>query len=523
MGKTVMTNINKWIWFANVLVAFSVGAASQQNFIIFLADDLGCRDLGVEGSSFYETPNIDRLAHSGMRFSQCYAASAVCSPSRASLMTGKATTRHGVTDWIGAHFGNHWVGPNAKMLPVPFSDSLSPEEVTLAEALREGGYKTFIAGKWHLGNAEKDLPERHGFDVNQGGWPIGPPKYFSPWFNPKLENRTPGENLTLRLADETIQFIEENRARPFFAYVSFHAPHGPLETTKELWAKYREKAVHHPVEKRFKIDRTLPVRQVQDNPVYAGMVETLDTAVGRVLDKLSQLGLDKNTVVIFTSDNGGASAGNPNCTSNLPFRGSKGQYWEGGLRVPFYIRVPGMTSAGSHSDIPVIHTDIYPTFLDLAGLKGRPEQHVDGISLVPALRGGHLEQRDLFWHYPHYGSQGWTPSSVIRSKDWKLIHFYESGESELYNLALDPFEKNDVSAAHPDRVAGLTRKLTSWLEETGAKFPERDLRFREAGHQDLLRMLREQRMPELELQQAEMLEPDWRPDASWWDSEPILD
>jgi arylsulfatase A-like enzyme len=499
----------------------SLAEGAPRNFVFILVDDLGCRDLGVEGSRFHETPNIDALANSGMRFEQGYAACRVCSPSRASILLGKATPRHGITDWIGAASGTAWTR-NDKLLPAEYLHSLPHEDTTLAEALRGADYTTFFAGKWHLGE-EGSWPEDHGFDINKGGWTPGSPKggYFAPWINPRLENGPDGESITLRLARETAQFIEAHKDTPFLAYLSFYTVHGPIQTTEELCNKYREKAANmeqDQKEPRFKMDRNLPVRQVQDNPIYAGMVETLDTAVGIVLDKLKALGLDKNTVVIFTSDNGGVSSGDAYSTSLLPFRGGKGRMWEGGIREPYYIRVPGMTRPGSVTAIPAIGMDFYPTMLELAGLPSMPKQHVDGVSLVPVLKGGKIAERDLFWHYPHYGNQGGEPSSVIRSKEWKLIHYYEDGRDELYNLSTDLGEQTDLASAFPEQAASLRQRLDGWLAETGARIPLPDDRYNAEKKTQQLQQVHDKKMPQLEKQAANYLDPSWKPKADWWGS-----
>jgi len=503
------------------LAFLPLAGAAPRNVLFILVDDLGCRDLGVEGSTFHETPNIDALANSGMRFENGYAACRVCSPSRASIMTGKATPRHGITDWIGAASGTKW-NRNDKVLPAEYVHNLPHDETTIAEALRSAGYKTFFAGKWHLGK-EGSWPEDHGFDINKGGWEPGSPKggYFAPWVNPRLENGPNGESLTLRLANETARFIEENKERPFFAFLSFYAVHGPIQTTEALCNKYRKKAEAMGLsnrETRFKVDRNLPVRQVQDNPVYAGMMETLDDAVGIVLSKLKETGLDKNTVVIFTSDNGGVSSGDAYSTSLLPFRGGKGRQWEGGIREPYFIRVPGMTRPGSTTKTPAIGMDFYPTLLELAGLPPMPKQHMDGTSLVPILKGGTISERDLFWHYPHYGNQGGEPSSIIRFKDWKLIHYHEDGRDELYNLTDDIGEQTNVAAKHPEKVAVLRQRLDAWLAETGARIPLPDPRYNAERKKKQRQQMRDKSMPALERKAEAYLDPDWKPNPDWWGS-----
>ncbi|MEM9237066.1 MAG: sulfatase, partial [Verrucomicrobiota bacterium] len=431
-----------------VLLAPSL-LAERPNFVFILVDDLGSRDLGYAGSRFYETPNIDALVASGMSFNQGYAASRVCSPSRASIMTGKATPRHGITDWIGAQTGMNW-NRSDRVLPAEYVRELPKAEVTMAEALREAGYATFFAGKWHLGG-EGSLPTDHGFEINRGGYSSGSPRggFFSPYNNPQLEDGPVGESLTLRLAQETADFIGSSRDKPFLAFLSFYTVHSPTQTSESLVQKYRSKAEAmglSDAEKRFIFDRRLPVRQVQDNPIYAGMMETLDTAVGIVLGKLKKTGLEKNTVVIFTSDNGGVTAGDNYATGLLPFRGGKGRQWEGGIREPYLIRAPGVTKPGGVSEVPVIGMDFYPTMLELAGLPLKPKQHADGVSLLPVLKGGEIAERPLFWHYPHYGNQGGEPSSIIRSGDWKLIYYHEDGRQELYHLKDDIGEQKDLAA-----------------------------------------------------------------------------
>jgi arylsulfatase A-like enzyme len=496
-------------------------SADKLNFVFILVDDLGCRDLGYEGSTFHETPHIDALAESGMRFDQGYAACRVCSPSRASIMLGKATPRHGITDWIGAATGTQW-NRDDRVLPVEYVHNLPQEDTTLAEAFRDGGYQTFFAGKWHLGS-EGSWPEDHGFMINKGGWNVGSPGggYFAPWNNPRLESGPDGESLTLRLANETAAFIDANQDKPFLAYLSFYTVHGPIQTTEELCNKYRDKAKASGLtenESRFQFRRRLPVRQVQDNPIYAGMVEMLDTGVGIVMDKLTETGLDKNTVVIFTSDNGGVSSGDSFSTSLLPFRGGKGMQWEGGIREPYIIHVPGLTQPGSSSQVPAIGMDFYPTMLELAGLPLKPEQHVDGVSLVPLLKGKTIAERDLFWHYPHYGNQGGEPSSIIRSNDWKLIYYHEDGRSELYDLATEIGEESDVASQHPETVAEMKKRLDAWLSDTSAKIPQPDPRFTQEKFDARLKRAREVEMPRLETQHADYLDKNKKPSPDWWGS-----
>jgi arylsulfatase A-like enzyme len=505
--------------------------SQKPNIVYIIADDLGWRDLGADGSSFYESPHIDRIAHEGMRFTQGYANCQVCSPSRASILTGKYTPRHGVTDYIGAPSGKDWrrLERHTKLLPSEYEHGLKDDETTFVEVLRRSGYRTFFAGKWHLGSAKK-CPENFGFEINKGGWEAGSPVggYFSPYENPKLEDGPPGECLPLRLAKETVDFIEKNADENFLAFLSFYSVHAPIQTSKDRWERFRKKACSQDKnpDNRFIFDRTLPVRQVQDCPIYAGMIEAMDDAVGMVLDALDRLELSENTVVCFTSDNGGVSSGDAYSTSNLPLRGGKGRQWEGGIREPFYIKAPGVTEAGATCDVPVTGMDFYPTFLDMADIQIPENQDIDGISLLPLLRGEKAEQirqRDLFWHYPHYGNQGGEPSSIIRSGEWKLIHYYEDGRDELYNLADDPGEKDDVSAEQLELTDGLRSRLDSWLEEAGAKYPEPDPEYDPEKEEKRLGALEAELMPKLEEQHAEYLDSEWQPDEDWWGSQVVRD
>jgi arylsulfatase A-like enzyme len=505
------------------LVSSSVLMAARPNVLFILADDLGWRDLSVEGSTFYETPHIDRIANSGVRFTRGYAGCQVCSPSRAAIMTGKAPARVGITDWIGAQQGVDWKR-NTKLLPAYYVHNLPHKDTSMAEAFLDAGYRTFFAGKWHLGG-EGSYPEDHGFEINIGGHEKGSPPggYFAPYTNPRMESGPDGEALPLRLGRETADFIDAHAKEPFFAYLSFYQVHGPIQSTKELWAKYQQKAQsHEPVKNRFIIDRTSPVRQVQDHPVYAGMVEAMDDGVGLALAALERNGLLDNTIIVFTSDNGGVSAGDGKATSNLPLRGGKGRQWEGGLREPYFIAAPGVGEPGSTSAVPAIHMDFYPTLLELAGLPAMPEQHVDGVSLVPLMeQSGSIEDRALYWHYPHYGNQGGEPSSIILHDDWKLIRYYEDGREELYHVTRDVGEQNDIAAQHPKRVANLGKRLTQWLHETNARMPDLNPHFDHVLFEKQRERIRDVEMPNLERLAREFLEPDFvGTGGTWWGSDP---
>ncbi len=508
----------------SVIASLVTAADPRPNIVFILADDLGWRDLSNEGSTFYQSPHIDRIAHEGMKFNRGYAACQVCSPSRASILTGKYPTKHGITTWIGDASGEAWrqTKRHDSHLPADYDRNLRASEITLAQALRDGGYKTFFAGKWHLGS-KGSWPSDHGFDINKGGWDVGNPRggYFSPWQNPNLEPGPAGESLPIRLGRETASFIEANKDTPFFAYLSFYSVHGPIQTTPALWKKYRDQAVAAGLDQeRFIFDRRLCVRQVQDCPIYAGMIESMDDAVGMVLQKLDDLGLADNTIVCFTSDNGGVSSGDEFSTSNLPLRGGKGRQWEGGIREPFYIKAPGITKAGSTSEVPVSGIDWYPTLLELAGLPVPAQQDVDGVSIVPLLKSGSIADRPLFWHYPHYGNQGGEPSSIITEDDWKLIHYHEDGHDELYYLATDPTEHEDVSLAKPDRVKALRAKLDAWLTATGARFPAQDPQFDPAKRAARWESLMTSGKTNLENRHASYLEPNFQPNKDWWGSAP---
>ncbi|MEX0288290.1 MAG: sulfatase [Flavobacteriaceae bacterium] len=501
----------------------------QPNVLFILVDDLGERDLGYSGSKYYDTPNIDKLASEAANFIQGYAASRVCSPSRASIFTGQFTARHGITDWIGAKSGTAWRTHNRhdKLLPADYVHSLPDGDISLAEAMKAAGYTTFFAGKWHLGS-EGSYPEDHGFDINKGGWDKGSPigGYFSPWENPKLENQQKGENLSMRLARETSGFIEQHQDATFFAFLSFYAVHGPIQTTQEKWHKYREKAIDMGLaDKGYKMERVLPIRQVQDNPVYAGLVESTDDAIGHVMNTLERLGLEDDTIVVFTSDNGGVASGDAFSTSNLPLRGGKGYQWEGGIREPYLIKVPWLTKTPRIIDYPVTGADFYPTLLDLANISLIPEQHIDGITLKPLIEGAStpMPNRALYWHYPHYGNQGGEPSSIIRKDHWKLIHYWEDGRKELYDLQNDQGEENDLSNAESEIAQRLSEQLESWLTEVEARMPSKDPDYNDEAAGKRKAMIKNELWPSLEKHRIEMLSEGYEPDDTWWGSKVTQD
>ncbi len=440
---------------------------SGPNFVFFLVDDLGWRDLACCGSDFYRTPGIDRLSDEGMRFTDAYAAAPVCSPTRASIMTGKYPARMDTTDW----FGGDKAG---KLLPAEHIHNLPSGETILAEALKEAGYKTCYIGKWHLGG-EGHWPEDHGFDINIGGWTAGSPgSYFPPYNNPKLPDGPDGEYLTDRLTDEAIGFLDSHDGGPFALFLAHYAVHVPLQAREDIVEKYRQKAASlgDRGPEFFRSDG-VKQRRIQGHPVYAAMIESVDRGVARVTDKLKQMRLEENTVVVFTSDNGGLSTAQGWPTTNLPLRTGKGWPYEGGIRVPLIVRFPPLVAPGSVTDAAVISNDFYPTMLELASLKARPRQHCDAASMADILKGQRPTgaQRPLFWHYPHYSDQGCTPAGAVRAGRWKLIEFFEDFRLELYDLHEDIGEQNDLAGAMPQKAAELKNMLHQWRREVDARMP----------------------------------------------------
>lgn len=462
------------LFLSSIVFGGLTSEAKQPNFLFILVDDLGYADISPNNkSSFYETPNIQKLAESGVRFTDGYAACPVCSPTRASILTGKYPPRTLTTDYFcGSRKG--------KLLPAKYQCYLSLEEVTLAETLREAGYSTFFAGKWHLG-PKGYWPEEQGFNENKGGFsrggPYGGKKYFSPYGNPKLTDGPKGEHLPDRLATETVKFIKQKANEPFLAYLSFYSVHTPIIGRPDLVKKYELK---QQLTKEINKDKVSWItegkkraRQLQDHTTYAAMVEAMDQAVGKVLDSLDELKIANETIVVFFSDNGGLSTAEGSPTSNLPLRAGKGWMYEGGIRVPCLIRAPGLTKPGTICKEPVISTDFYPTMLDLAGIKLQPKQHQDGLSLKKLLDGTQttLDRDAIYWHYPHYGNQGGSPASAMRSGDWKLIEWFEDNRIELYNLADDIGEQNNLAATNPQKAEALLNQLHEWHKKVGARMP----------------------------------------------------
>ena len=453
----------------------------KPNIVFFLVDDLGYSDIQAYGSTFYETPNINKLAQEGMKFTDAYAACPVCSPTRASIMTGKYPVTMHTTDWFGAPQPEDEVKKSnytRLLLPAPYIENLPLAEKTIAEALKDGGYKTFIAGKWHLGATPDFWPENQGFDVNKGGNSMGNPGkggYFSPYYNnPRLDAGPAGEYLPVRLANETNKFIEDNKDQPFFAYFAFYNVHGPDDTTPQLKAKYTEKRNRLGLKDEFGDEGGKKVRTVQSDPTYAGMVQAVDDAVGSVMNKLKELNLDDNTIVVFFSDNGGLAINEGSPTSNLPLRGGKGWMYEGGIREPLIVRYPGQIKANTVNETPVISNDFFPTFLQLAGLAPVSKKDMGGVSILPLLEQKEIKSRCLFWHYPHYGNQGGSPASAIRDGDWKLIHWYENDRFELFNLRNDVGEHNNLLISEPKKTKDLKKKLAKWLKHQNAYYPTKN-------------------------------------------------
>jgi uncharacterized sulfatase len=433
-------------------------AARPPNLLVFLADDLGARDLGCTGSSFYRTPAIDGLAAAGMTFLRGYAAAPVCSPTRAALMTGRFPARVGITNFIGGE-------RRGRLLQADYLRALPTAETTVAERLRGQGYATGIFGKWHLG-PPADVPA-HGFDVS-GSTTVAP-------------GRGPDDDPhhARAIARQAVEFIAASRERPFFCYVPLHSVHVPLRSTAELVAEERRRAREVEAAGPREVpegDRT--ARAVQDHPVYAAMIEEMDEAVSTVLAALEEQGVADRTIVVFTSDNGGLSTAEGAPTSNLPLRAGKGYLYEGGIRVPLLVRWPGVVRPGSTSDVPVTTLDVAATLLDAGGAVPPPGEPLDGASLRPLLAGsGTLPARDLVWHYPHYANQGSRPGAALLAGDSpagmreKIVLHDEDGRAELYDLAADEGERRDVAAERPERAAELRRRLDAWRVAVGARMP----------------------------------------------------
>ena len=452
------------------------------NILFLLVDDLGYMDIGANNpDALYDTPNIDGLAASGVRFTSGYAACPVCSPTRYSLMTGRYPTRAGTTNWFAGRRAE-------RFRPAKFNDRMELGEITLAEAFKEHGYATFFAGKWHLGPSADYWPERQGFDINRGGFsrggPYGPGKYFVPYGNPRLEDGPEGEHLPDRLASETCAFMAANKDRPFLAYLSFYSVHTPLIGREDLIAKYRKRLESlrqegeqefGEEEQVFRTKRPRKVRILQRHATYAAMVEAMDLAVGKVLKKLDELGLTENTIVVFTSDNGGLSTSEGSPTSNLPLRGGKGWLYEGGIREPWLVRMPGVTKAGTVCDVPISSIDALPTLLDLAGpARSAARDRRSELRVAPAgrdQRGRRCAARPpALLALPPLRQPGRLPRRCRSARPWKLLERFEDGRVHLYDLANDPGERQDLAAGDPDRVRDLRQLLHGFYRRHDARF-----------------------------------------------------
>jgi arylsulfatase A-like enzyme len=443
------------LWLAAPAIA---AQATAPNIIMILVDDYGWTDVAYAGGNLYETPHIDKLAARGVTFTNAYSACTVCSPTRAALLTGKYPARLHITDWIAGH-----QRPFARLKPPSWTQYLPREETTIAEAVKARGYATASIGKWHLGTAREGYPDAHGFDVNIAGYERGqPPSYFAPYGIPTLKEGPTGEYLTDREASEACAFIEANKDKPFFIYLPHYTVHTPLQAKKEKIEKYKAKIT------RLQAAGELGA---QRNATYAAMIESLDESVGNIVARLDALKLTDRTIVLLTGDNGGLIGP----TDNKPARAGKGSAYDGGVRVPLVVVAPGVAKAGGICDEPVITPDLFATMLELAQVNTDPrgEAKADGLSLVPLLKdpAAKLPRQDIYWHYPHYHPGGATPYSAVRSRDWKLVEFYEDARMELYNLKTDVGETKNLAASQPDKAAELRARLAAWRNAVGAQPP----------------------------------------------------
>lgn len=452
-----------------MLVSLSALVAASPNVVFIVADDLGWTDLSSYGSQYYETPNIDSLASAGMRFTNAYACPN-CAPTRAALMSGRYCPRTGI---YTVDSGARGLEKFRKMIPAENKTALALSEVTIAEALQTAGYRTAHMGKWHLGKGPH-LPTGQGFDLNiagtEKGSPYGRQGYFSPYGNPNIEDGPEGEYLTDRLSNEAVRFLRANRNRLFFLYLPYYAVHTPITPKPDLHDVWKQK----------------PAAGTHSNAAYAAMIQSLDEGVGRVLKTLDELRISDKTLVIFYSDNGGvggyqrAGVDSMEVTDNAPLRGGKGMLYEGGVRVPLIIRYPSVVKPGTVSDVPVVNVDFYPTLLEITGAAGNASHTLDGASFANVLRGEPVGERPpIYWHFPGYlqgrqevGAWRTTPAGAIRDGNFKLIEFFETGKTELYDLAADVSEQNDLATANPTKAKELHDKLIAWRKATHAMMPE---------------------------------------------------
>jgi arylsulfatase A-like enzyme len=455
-----MKKLNRLNFVVLIVIAFAISTSGwsqrgKPNIVLIFADDLGWKDVGFMGSNYYETPNLDKLASQGMMFTDAYASASNCSPSRACMLSGQNTPRHGIYTVGESDRGSSVV---RKLIPTPNNDILPDNVFTLAEALKSHGYYTATIGKWHIG---KD-PLTQGFDHNVAGNMKGSNKYFVPYENKDIVDGPEGEYMTDRLTNEALKVLDEHKSKPFFLYLPYYAVHTPLQAPKQIIDKYTKK---------------IPANG-QANATYAAMIESLDTNVGRILQKLDDLGLTQNTIVIFTSDNGGIRF----ISNQAPLRAGKGSFYEGGIRVPLVVRWPGKVKPGTVSNTPVTNMDFYPTFLDI--IAKSKDKNLDGQSILPVLLGKKIKERPLFWHFPIYlqaydpqtdeGRDPYfrtRPGSVMRVGDWKLHEYFEDGVLELYNLKKDVGERNNMANKNPALAKALHKILTDWRKQTNAPVP----------------------------------------------------
>lgn len=451
----------------------------KPDIILILIDDMGWRDLSCCGSTFYETPNIDLIAENGVRFTDSYASCPVCSPSRASIMTGKYPARLKLTNYLGSD-------AHGKLTEARMINNLPLNEISVAQALKNNGYNCWHIGKWHLGDNEHS-PDKFGFDVNIGGCSWGAPRhgYFSPYGHPFLKDGPEGEYLTDRLTDEAITLIETSDDTPFFMNLCHHAVHIPIEAPAHLVEKYTVKAHELKLDRidpfvvgenfpcEHKKDLFVTRRMIQSDPAYAAMIENLDYNVGRLIESLKRKGRFDNSLIIFTSDNGGLSTAEGSPTCNLPLSEGKGWMYDGGLRVPLLAQWNGVIKKRTVCSTPTTSTDIYPTLLAAAEAEQMPEQHIDGKNILPLLKGQCINRGPLYWHYPHYGNQGGTPSCAVRDGNFKLIRFFENNEEKLFDLSADPEESHNAASEYPDKLNQLSQAMSDWLTEVNAEMPYR--------------------------------------------------
>lgn len=478
-----------------LLYAFGMADAkkSRPNVIFILADDLGWTDLSCYGSPFYETPNLDRLAAEGVRFTNAYAACPVSSPTRASFQTGRYPARLHLTDYIPGGYSvpskKRLIDKFCSVLPVPFIQNMPLEELTIAEALKMEGYRTAHIGKWNCSVDSLMYPQYQGYDINIAGCNKGGPGkggYFSPYHNPYLKDGPKGEYLTDRLGDECIRIIRQFKDTPFFINLPFYQVHTPLLAKPEKVKYFKEKAFRmrldtcrtfddNPIWKSRQPyqDYSHRERLLHSNAVYAAMIASMDENIGRIVNELKRLHLYDNTIIIFTSDNGGLATSEGSPTSNYPLRGGKGFTYEGGIREPLIVRMSEMAVPGSICDEVVISTDYYPTILQMTDSKMQPQQHLDGISFLSLLNGKkkHLDRKVVYWHFPHYSNQGGRPSGVVRWSNYKLIEFYDTGEVELYDLSKDIAESHNLVERHKKTAVRLLSDLRHWRAAVDATMP----------------------------------------------------